>query len=209
MRALISVSDKRVLEAFAAGLQSLGVSIFSTGNTARHLAQAGVEVHSVSKLTGFPEILDGRVKTLHPAVHAGILARRDLPEHMDALAAHGIGPIDLVVVNLYPFRETIARPDGRGRRTVLGAKAMVSGPEHNGDEPADVEPCAPLPRRRWRSARVPPDGSARVQRFTGRREAGKPHFDRAAGLHVPAVQACRQRRRVVRDYEIAGTQEIH
>jgi len=110
VRAVISVSDKQGVELFAAGLQALGVEIFSTGNTARTLAHAGVAVQSVSKLTGFPEILDGRVKTLHPGVHGGILARRDLPEHMAALAEHDIGLIDLVVVNLYPFAETIARP---------------------------------------------------------------------------------------------------
>ncbi|MFO7169925.1 MAG: bifunctional phosphoribosylaminoimidazolecarboxamide formyltransferase/IMP cyclohydrolase [Chloroflexota bacterium] len=111
MRALLSVSDKRGVETFAAGLAELGWQLFSTGNTQRHLASAGVPVRSVSELTGFPEILDGRVKTLHPAVHAGILARRDLPAHMEALAEHGIAPIDLVVVNLYPFAQTVARPD--------------------------------------------------------------------------------------------------
>jgi phosphoribosylaminoimidazolecarboxamide formyltransferase/IMP cyclohydrolase len=105
------VSDKRGLDSFAAGLQTLGIAMFSTGNTARYLAQAGIDIQSVTKLTGFPEILDGRVKTLHPAVHGGILARRDLPAHMDALRQQGIEPIDLVVVNLYPFQETIARPD--------------------------------------------------------------------------------------------------
>jgi phosphoribosylaminoimidazolecarboxamide formyltransferase / IMP cyclohydrolase len=111
VRALISVSDKRAVEPFAAGLQALQFEIYSTGKTARCLADAGVANQSVSALTGFPEILDGRVKTLHPAIHGGILARRDLPAHMDALAAHGITPIDLVVVNLYPFAATVARPD--------------------------------------------------------------------------------------------------
>jgi phosphoribosylaminoimidazolecarboxamide formyltransferase/IMP cyclohydrolase len=108
---LISVSNKQGLEVFAAGLRSLDVEIFSTGNTARRLNDAGIDARSVSELTGFPEILDGRVKTLHPAVHAGILARRDLPAHMEALAAHTIETIDLVVVNLYPFEQTVARPD--------------------------------------------------------------------------------------------------
>ncbi|HEX9373246.1 MAG TPA: bifunctional phosphoribosylaminoimidazolecarboxamide formyltransferase/IMP cyclohydrolase [Roseiflexaceae bacterium] len=135
MRALISVSDKRGLAAFAAGLRSLGIDICSTGNTARHLGEAGVAVQSVSKLTGFPEILDGRVKTLHPAVHGGILARRDLPEHMDALAAHGIGPIDLVVVNLYPFVQTIARPgvtfDEAIEQIDVGGPAMVRAAAKN------------------------------------------------------------------------------
>lgn len=110
MRALISVSDKRGLDAFGAGLQALGFELFSTGNTARSLAAAGIAVQSVSTLTGFPEILDGRVKTLHPAVHSGILARRDRPEHMAALAEHGLEAIDLVAVNLYPFATTIAQP---------------------------------------------------------------------------------------------------
>lgn len=111
MRALISVSNKAGLEPFAAALRSLQVEIFSTGNTSRHLNAAGIPVRSISDLTGFPEILDGRVKTLHPAVHAGILARRDLPAHMQTLAEHAIAPIDLVVVNLYPFAETITRSD--------------------------------------------------------------------------------------------------
>jgi phosphoribosylaminoimidazolecarboxamide formyltransferase/IMP cyclohydrolase len=110
VRVLISVSDKRGLEPFAAGLRALGATIFSTGNTMRRLTEAGVVAQSVSVLTGFPEILDGRVKTLHPAVHGGILARRDVPAHMAALSEHGLVPIDLVVVNLYPFAETIARP---------------------------------------------------------------------------------------------------
>jgi phosphoribosylaminoimidazolecarboxamide formyltransferase/IMP cyclohydrolase len=111
VRALLSVSDKRGIEALGSGLAALGCELFSTGNTKARLAAAGVSVRSVSDLTGFPEILDGRVKTLHPAVHGGILARRDLPAHMEALAAHGIAPIDLVVVNLYPFAQTVARPD--------------------------------------------------------------------------------------------------
>jgi len=135
VRALISVSDKRGLESFAAGLQSLGFEIFSTGNTARSLADAGVVVQSVSKLTGFPEILDGRVKTLHPGVHSGILARRDLPEHMSALAEHGLKPIDLVVVNLYPFAETIARPSTTFEEAIekidVGGPAMVRAAAKN------------------------------------------------------------------------------
>ncbi|MEO7909211.1 MAG: bifunctional phosphoribosylaminoimidazolecarboxamide formyltransferase/IMP cyclohydrolase [Roseiflexaceae bacterium] len=135
MRALISVSDKQGIESFAAGLQALGVEIFSTGNTARALADAGVAVQSVSKLTGFPEILDGRVKTLHPGVHGGILARRDLPEHLAALAEHDIGLIDLVVVNLYPFAETIARPgvtrDEAIEKIDVGGPAMLRAAAKN------------------------------------------------------------------------------
>src|SRR5258707_8250293 len=108
-RALISVYDKRGLEELARGLSRLGVEIVSTGGTLKVLEEKGIPVTSVSGVTGFPEILDGRVKTLHPKVHGGILANREVPEHLDALAAHGIDRIDVVVVNLYPFRETVAR----------------------------------------------------------------------------------------------------
>ena len=108
-RALLSVSDKAGLIEFARGLAALGVSLLSTGGTAKALAAAGIAVAEVDAYTGFPEMLDGRVKTLHPKVHAGILARRDSTEHMATLAGHDIPPIDLVVVNLYPFRETVAK----------------------------------------------------------------------------------------------------
>ncbi len=108
--ALVSVSDKRGLAAFARELSELGTEIISTGGTRRHLEEAGVPVLGVSVLTGFPEILDGRVKTLHPRVHAGILADRRKEGHRAQLTEHGIPVIDLVVVNLYPFRETAARP---------------------------------------------------------------------------------------------------
>ncbi len=109
-RALVSVSDKRGLVEFAKGLAALGVEILSTGGTARLLGDAGVPVTQVSDYTGFPEMLDGRVKTLHPKIHGGLLGRRDLPAHTAAMKEHGIQPIDLVVVNLYPFRETVAKP---------------------------------------------------------------------------------------------------
>jgi len=108
-QALLSVSDKTGLVDFARGLQKLGVKLLSTGGTAKTLADAGLPVVEVGDYTGFPEMLDGRVKTLHPRVHGGVLARRDKPEHLAALAAHGIPTIDLVVVNLYPFRETVSR----------------------------------------------------------------------------------------------------
>ncbi len=108
-QALISVSDKTGIVEFAQALAGLGVKLLSTGGTAKLLAEKGLAVTEVADYTGFPEMLDGRVKTLHPKVHGGILARRDLPEHMAALAKHDIPTIDLLVVNLYPFRETIAR----------------------------------------------------------------------------------------------------
>jgi phosphoribosylaminoimidazolecarboxamide formyltransferase / IMP cyclohydrolase len=111
MRAIVSVADKTNVVAFAQGLSALNVELFSTGGTAQALAKAGVPVHSITDITGFPEILEGRVKTLHPAVHGGILARRDRYEHMAELEEHHITPIDLVVCNLYPFAETVAQPD--------------------------------------------------------------------------------------------------
>ncbi len=110
MRAIVSVSDKSGVVDFARGLKDLGVDIFSTGGTKKSLEAAGVKTHSVSELTGFPEILDGRVKTLHPAVHGGLLARRDLPQHLSELTQNHIEPIDMVVVNLYPFVETVSKP---------------------------------------------------------------------------------------------------
>ena len=109
MRALVSVSDKTGLVPFVQGLKELGWEIIATGGTQRLLEDSGVETIGISDVTGFPEILDGRVKTLHPKVHGGILARRDLPEHMDKLNELGIATIDLVCVNLYPFRQTISK----------------------------------------------------------------------------------------------------
>jgi len=110
MRALLSVSDKSGLVDFARGLSELGWELVSTGGTARAIRDAKIPVRDVSDVTGFPEMMDGRVKTLHPMVHGGLLARRDVPEHVAAMREHGIEPIDLVVVNLYPFRETAAKP---------------------------------------------------------------------------------------------------
>ena len=108
-RALLSVSDKRGLVEFAKGLADLGVEIISTGGTRRELEEAGVETRAIDDYTGFPEILDGRVKTLNPKLHAGLLAVRSNPEHVQTMAEHGIEPIDLVCVNLYPFEQTAAR----------------------------------------------------------------------------------------------------
>ena len=110
-RALVSVSDKRGIVPFVQGLVDLGWEVISTGGTAAALKASGVPVIPVDQVTGFPEMLDGRVKTLHPAIHGGILARRELAEHRAAIARHGIGLIDLVAVNLYPFQDTVARPD--------------------------------------------------------------------------------------------------
>lgn len=111
MRAILSVASKVGIVELGEGLAELGVEIYSTGGTAAELAKAGVPVRSISELTGFPEILEGRVKTLHPIVYAGILARRGVPEHMAQLAEKGIGTIDIVVVNLYPFLATVSKPN--------------------------------------------------------------------------------------------------
>src|SRR5271170_6557912 len=109
--ALLSVSDKRGLAEFAAALvKEHGYTLLSTGGTAKMLTAQGLAVTEVGKHTGFPEIMDGRVKTLHPKIHGGLLARRDKPEHLEDAASAGIALIDLVVVNLYPFEETVAKP---------------------------------------------------------------------------------------------------
>ena len=110
-RALVSVSDKTGVVEFARKLHAAGVEIVSTGGTMRAIKEAGIPVMYVSDVTGFPEIMDGRVKTLNPYIHGGILAVRDNPEHVASMKEHKITPIDLVVVNLYPFKETIAKPD--------------------------------------------------------------------------------------------------
>ena len=148
-RALISVSDKRGIVPFARALVDLGWRIISTGGTASALRQAGVPVTPVDQVTGFPEILDGRVKTLHPAIHAGLLARRDLPEHQAALASHSIEPIDLVAVNLYPFQATIAKPDVEFEDAVenidIGGPSMIRSAAKNHEsvvvvvDPADYQ----------------------------------------------------------------------
>lgn len=109
LRAILAPYDKTGLVELARGLEELGVEMYSTGNTFRILSEAGVTLRPVSDLTGFPEILDGRVKTLHPAVHGGILARRDKPEHLAELDEHGLKPIDIIIGGLYPFQETVAR----------------------------------------------------------------------------------------------------
>ena len=150
-QALISVSDKTGIVEFARELSSLGVAILSTGGTARLLKDAGLTVTEVGDYTGFPEMLDGRVKTLHPKIHAGILARRDSSEHMAAMEKAAIPAIDLVVVNLYPFSQTIARPDCSLEEAIenidIGGPAMVRAAAKNYKsvavvtDPADYAPA--------------------------------------------------------------------
>jgi phosphoribosylaminoimidazolecarboxamide formyltransferase/IMP cyclohydrolase len=149
-QALLSVSDKSGLVDFARGLARLGVGLLSTGGTAKALADAGLPVVEIGAYTGFPEMLDGRVKTLHPKVHGGILARRDVPAHAAALEKHAIPTIDLVVVNLYPFRETVAKPGCTLEDAIenidIGGPAMVRSAAKNWGhvgvvvDPADYAP---------------------------------------------------------------------
>ncbi|MFN7724060.1 MAG: bifunctional phosphoribosylaminoimidazolecarboxamide formyltransferase/IMP cyclohydrolase [Rubrivivax sp.] len=140
--ALLSVSDKTGIVDFARALHSHGVKLLSTGGTARLLADAGLPVTEVSEVTGFPEMLDGRVKTLHPRVHGGLLARRDLPAHMAALKEHGIQTIDLLVVNLYPFAQATARPDCTLEDAIenidIGGPAMLRAAAKNWQDVAVV-----------------------------------------------------------------------
>jgi len=172
-RALLSVSDKTGLLPLARALAARGFELVSTGGTARALEQAGVPVTAVSAVTGFPEIMDGRVKTLHPAVHGGILARRGSREHMETLAEHAITPIDIVVVNLYPFVKAAARPDIDFDALVeeidIGGPSMVRSAAKNFQDvlvvvdPADYEPVlAGLER---------PGGPSREFRFELARKA--------------------------------------
>ena len=148
-RALLSVSDKTGLLELAQGLAAAGVQLVSTGGTARTLREAGLAVEEVASVTGFPEIMDGRVKTLHPAIHGGLLARRDSADHLAAMAAHRIGAIDLLVVNLYPFEATLAK--GADFATCVenidvGGPAMTRAAAKNHDfvavlsDPADYAP---------------------------------------------------------------------
>lgn len=134
-RALISVSDKTGVVEFARKLHAAGVELVSTGGTMRAIKEAGIPVMYVSDVTGFPEIMDGRVKTLNPYIHGGILAVRDNPEHVASMKEHKITPIDLVVVNLYPFKETVAKPDVTLAEAIenidIGGPAMIRAAAKN------------------------------------------------------------------------------
>ena len=141
-RALISVSDKTGIVDFAAELKTFGVEIISTGGTATALREAGIDVLDVADITGFPEMMDGRVKTLHPRIHGGLLALRDNPEHVTAMQRHGIEPIDMVVVNLYPFEETIRRQGVTRAEAIeqidIGGPAMIRSAAKNAHDVAVI-----------------------------------------------------------------------
>ena len=150
LTALLSVSDKTGIVDFARALHDSGVKLLSTGGTAKLLAESGLPVTEVSEITGFPEMLDGRVKTLHPRVHGGLLARRDVPEHMAALKEHGIGTIDLLIINLYPFAKATANPDCTLEDAIenidIGGPAMLRAAAKNWQDVAVVIDPADYPQ---------------------------------------------------------------
>jgi phosphoribosylaminoimidazolecarboxamide formyltransferase/IMP cyclohydrolase len=191
MRALISVSDKSGLVEFARGLVERGFEIVSTGGTAKALAGAGLPVLQVSQVTGAPEMMDGRVKTLHPFVHGGILARRDHPGDLEALARHGITPIDLVVVNLYPFRETAAKPsttfDALIEDIDIGGPSMIRAAAKNFTDVLVV--TSPSDYARVLAALDEPGGPSLAVRF-GLAKAAFAHtasYDTAIAAELEAV----------------------
>ena len=155
-RALLSVSDKRGIVELARGLAALDVEIVSTGGTSRELASAGVQVRAIEDFTGFPEMMDGRVKTLHPRLYAGLLALRDDDEHLRAAGEHGIEQVDLVCVNLYPFEQTLARGDAEDAEIVenvdIGGPTMIRAAAKNSAfaavlvDPEDYERLTREPR---------------------------------------------------------------
>ncbi|MCX8519969.1 MAG: bifunctional phosphoribosylaminoimidazolecarboxamide formyltransferase/IMP cyclohydrolase, partial [Rhodoferax sp.] len=149
MNALLSVSDKTGIVELAQALHALGIRLLSTGGTAKLLTGHGLPVTEVAQMTGFPDLLDGRVKTLHPRVHCGLLARRDLPAHMDALAAHQMDTIDVLVVNLYPFEATVAQPgctlDEAIENIDIGGPAMVRSAAKNWRDVAVLTDAAQYP----------------------------------------------------------------
>ncbi|HTC24103.1 MAG TPA: bifunctional phosphoribosylaminoimidazolecarboxamide formyltransferase/IMP cyclohydrolase [Gemmatimonadales bacterium] len=208
-RALISVSDKRGIIPFAQALVDLGWDIISTGGTATALRHADVPVLAVDEVTGFPELLDGRVKTLHPMIHAGLLARRDHPGHLSALAAHNIVPIDLVAVNLYPFQMTIAKPDVPFEDAIenidVGGPSMLRSAAKNHRfviavvDPLDYAPVIEMLRkggipddvRRELAAKVfahTADYDSAIARYLTPKEEGLP---RRMGLALERLQALR------------------
>ncbi|HEU4631196.1 MAG TPA: bifunctional phosphoribosylaminoimidazolecarboxamide formyltransferase/IMP cyclohydrolase, partial [Gemmatimonadaceae bacterium] len=183
-RALLSVSDKSGLVDFARGLADLGWELVSTGGTARALRDAGLAPRDLADVTGFPEMLDGRVKTLHPAVHGGLLARRDDAAHMRAIAEHGIAPIDLVCVNLYPFRETVARADVTPEEAIenidIGGPSMLRSAAKNFAAVYVVVDPADYPRV-LHAVRGAGDGGANGGGAALRRELAAKVFAHTAG----------------------------
>lgn len=208
-RALISVSDKRGVVAFAQGLVQLGWEIISTGGTAASLRAAKVPVLEVEKVTGFPELLDGRVKTLHPAIHAALLARRSFPEHVSALRKHGIVPIELVAVNLYPFQATILQ-EGASLEDALenidvGGPSMLRSAAKNHEsvlpvvDPTDYPIVLEMLKKQTLTAEIRQEFAAKVFAHTADYDAavaayltaGKDSLPQRLGLAMERVQPLR------------------
>ena len=187
MNALLSVSDKTGIVDFARALHALGIKLISTGGTAKLLAEQGLPVTEVAEVTAFPEMLDGRVKTLHPKVHGGLLARRAVPEHMAALKAHGIDTIDLLVVNLYPFEATVAREGCTLEDAIenidIGGPAMVRSAAKN-----------------WKDVGVLTDASQYEVVLTELKAAGKLSDKTRFGLSVAAFNRISQYDGAISDY---------
>jgi len=166
-RALVSVSNKEGIDELAKGLVGLGFDLISTGGTAKLLRERGIAVRDISEITGFPEMLDGRVKTLHPKIHGGLLGRRRLPEHVEQMRRHGIDPIDVVVVNLYPFEATIAKPGCTFEEAIenidIGGPSMLRSAAKNFEEVAVVVDPADYPRLLQELAR--PEGVSHETRL--------------------------------------------
>jgi len=186
-QALISVSEKTGIVELARELHELGIRLLSTGGTARLLAEAGLPVTEVSAHTGFPEMLDGRVKTLHPVIHGGLLARRDIPDHMAALEAHSISTIDLLVVNLYPFEATVSRPGCTLEEAIenidIGGPAMVRSAAKN-----------------WRDVGVLTDSSQYPQVLAELRSSGALSDDTRFSLSVAAFNRISNYDAAISDY---------
>jgi phosphoribosylaminoimidazolecarboxamide formyltransferase/IMP cyclohydrolase len=188
-RALISVHDKAGVVDLARALATFGVEIVSTGGTARLLREAGLPVREVADVTGFPEMLDGRVKTLHPRIHGGILARRDRPQHMAALAEHAIAPIDLVVIGLYPFEATVARsgvePEEAIEQIDIGGPALIRAAAKNHGAVAVVthpsQYAAVVEELTTTGGRVGPAARARLARDAFRRTS---EYDAAIAAYL-------------------------
>src|ERR1017187_999833 len=192
-RALLSVSDKTGLVPLAQALAAAGVEMISTGGTAKALREAGLNATDLSAYTGFPEMLDGRVKTLHPKVHGGLLYLRGNAKHEAAVRAHGIDPIDLVVVNLYPFEQTVARADASLEEAIenidIGGPSMLRSAASKGP--------------RYRCSRLPPPGWHPPARLFVRTDRGSPLPGRSDQCHVcelpPRAWRCREGRAARRE----------
>jgi len=196
VNALLSVSDKSGLVEFARGLDGLGVTIYATGGTERVLREAGIPVHALQELTGFPEMLDGRVKTLHPNVHAGILARRDEPRHLQELADRELKLIDLVVVNLYPFVKTVSSGAGHAETIEsidIGGVTLLRAAAKNHDHVLPVVRPSDYPAV-LEALKDPGGISASLRRHLAAVAfAHTAAYDAAIGEHLrgPAVQTAR------------------